>query len=361
MDAFWNGPIVVAGWIHVDIVFLALILVAAFALTHRLRPADRAHMAAALMAAFLLTMALKPLIAQARPCWLGMPSAVACPDDYSMPSMHAAIAFALAFACLRQKIFPVVYTGALLVAASRLALGVHTLADVTAGMAIGLLAVAIADRAVREAAVMTRRAGKQDREGEQTRAFKQNKRTHHEGARKFAQVLLGSLVFGLAWAYGAEATVGLLALVALAGIIAFYLKLMGIAIPIADDLLDLMERPQAPPGFGALTFCMGLILSLTLLPANLGLVSILLLTLSDSAAALVGAGHPMRLPHNPDKSYAGSAAFMVLAVVPAFFLAGWAGLVMVFLAAVIESLPLGVDDNLLIPAGGLAVMALGLA
>jgi len=360
MDAFTNGLLTVAGGIHVDIVFLALILASAFLLTFRLKPANRAHMAAALMAAFLLTLALKQIVAQERPCWLGVVSAVACPDDYSMPSMHAAIAFALAFACLRRPIFPVVYTGALLVAISRLALGVHSLADVTAGMAVGFVAAAIADRVVREAAVMTTRA----RTRAQTStagARVVGSHTHHEGARKFAQVLVGSFVFCLAWAVGAEATTALLFLVVLAGIIAFHLKLIGIEIPIADELLDLMERPQAPHGFGALTFCMGLILSLTLLPLNLGLVSVLLLTLSDSAAALVGAGHPIRLPHNPDKSYAGSAAFMLLAVLPAFFLAGIAGLVMVFIAAVIESLPLGVDDNLLIPAGGLAVLMLGLA
>lgn len=348
MDAFLYGLLLVAGWIHIDLVFLAIICGTAFLLTYHLSPVNRAHMAAALMAAFLLTLALKPVVAQARPCWLGTLSAVPCPADYSMPSMHAAIAFALAFACLRRRIFPVIYTGALLVALSRLALGVHTLADVTAGMAIGLVAVAIADRVVREAAIMT------------ARTRPQNKRTHHEGARKFSQIMLGSLIFALAWTWGVQATLGLLFVVVLGGIITFYLKLMGIAIPVADELLDLMERPGAPPGFGALTFCAGLILSLALLPPQLGLVSIILLTLSDSAAALIGAGHPIRLPHNPDKSYAGSASFVLLAVLPAFFLAGWAGLVMVFIAAVIESLPTGIDDNLLIPASGLAVMLIGI-
>ena len=354
MDAFWTGLMAISGWIHGDVAFLALILAISILLAYRSSPAARAHLMAALLTAFLLVWILKPIIAEPRPCWLVTPSAVTCPLDYAMPSMHAAIAFALAFACLRRPAFPILYTGAILVALSRIALGVHTLPEVAAGLAIGMLAVAIADQVVKEGAVMV--TGKK----RATASSAALRPTHHEGARKLAQVLLGSLVFGLAWIWGAPATVCLLVLVVLAGLFAFYLKMRGVALWLADDLLDLMERPQEPAGFGALTFCMGLILSLTLLPSDLSLVSVLLLTLSDSAAALVGAGQPARWPHNPSKSYAGSAAFLLLAVLPAFYLAGEAGLLMVLIATLIESLPMGVDDNLLIPFSGLAPLLLKL-
>jgi undecaprenyl-diphosphatase len=331
-----------------DLIFTALVLL--LALLAARRPADssrRAHLVAALAAAFILSMLLKPLIAEPRPCWLGLSALVSCPTDYSMPSTHAAVAFALAFALIRRRSFPPVLLFALLVAGSRIFLGVHTLPDVAGGMAVALLAVALADRIVPEAAAIT---------PQKKIAKTAHPSDHHsEPARKILQIIIGLGLLAIVALWGAEPAIMLLFAVLAAGSLLFHLKACGHRLPLADSLLSRLERPGAAPGEGAMTLAAGLLMGLTLLPLPLAQVSIILLSLSDSAAALAGRGQTLRLPHHPQKSYLGSAAFIVAAL-PANFLAGWDGLLMVLIAAILESLPSGLDDNLLMPLSGLALL-----
>ena len=68
------------------------------------------------------------------------PSKIPCPQDYALPSTHAAAAFALAVSLLGTSLyFPALFF-ALFVSFSRIYIGVHTLADVSGGLAIALLA-----------------------------------------------------------------------------------------------------------------------------------------------------------------------------------------------------------------------------
>ena len=331
-----------------DLIFTAVVLLLAWLAARR--PADsprRAHLVAALMAAFLLSMLLKPLIAEPRPCWLGLPSLVACPSDYSMPSTHAAVAFALAFALIRRRSFPPALLFALLVAGSRLFLGVHTLPEVAGGMAVAMLAVALADRAVPDAPAIT--------PPKKTAAPTRASDHHSELARKILQILIGLGLLALVAVAGVEPAIMLLFAVLAAGSLLFHLKARGHALPLVDSLLSRLERPGAAHGEGAMSMAAGLLMGLTLLPLPLAQVSIILLSLSDSAAALAGRGQTLRLPHHPQKSYLGSAAF-IAAALPAYFLAGWDGLLMVLIAAMLESLPSGLDDNLLMPLSGLALL-----
>ncbi|MCL6089328.1 MAG: phosphatase PAP2 family protein [Candidatus Marsarchaeota archaeon] len=340
--------------INNDLIFTASVLLLAYLAARR--PADsprRAHLVAALMAAFLLSMLLKPLIVEPRPCWLGLPSLVACPSDYSMPSTHAAVAFALAFALIRRRSFPPFLLFALLVAGSRLFLGVHTLPDVAGGMAVALLAVALADRAVPDAAAIT--PAKKMAASARAPTFAHVSDHHSELARKILQIIIGIALLALVMAAGVEPAIMLLFAVLAAGSLLFHLKARGHALPLIDSLLLRLERPGAAHGEGAMSMAAGLLMGLTLLPLPLAQVSIILLSLSDSAAALAGRGQTLRLPHHPQKSYLGSAAF-IAAALPAYFLAGWDGLLMVFIAAMLESLPSGIDDNLLMPLSGLALL-----
>ncbi len=350
--------------INHDMIFTAVVLL--LALLAARRPADssrRAHLVAALAAAFILSMLLKPLIAEPRPCWLGLPALAACPADYSMPSAHSAVAFALAFALIRRRSFPPALLFALLVAGSRMFLGVHTLPDVAGGMAVALLAVALADRAVPDAAAITppkkiAQAAAASGRGGPASSFSPSAHVadhHSELARKILQIIIGLGLLAMVALWGAEPAVTLLFAVLAAGSLLFHLKARGHALPLADSLLSRLERPGAARGEGAMTLAAGLLMGLTLLPLPLAQVSIILLSLSDSAAALAGRGQTLRLPHHPQKSYLGSAAFIVAAL-PAYFLAGWDGLLMVLIAAILESLPSGLDDNLLMPLSGLALL-----
>lgn len=92
---------------------------------------------------------VKLLVEEQRPCRaLDVQTVLACPGmgDWSWPSNHATIAAAFAAACIFTLpgsawfVAPV----AALIAASRVAAGVHYVHDVLAGLALGLLGVAIA-------------------------------------------------------------------------------------------------------------------------------------------------------------------------------------------------------------------------
>jgi membrane-associated phospholipid phosphatase len=88
-----------------------------------------------LVIAFLLTFSLKYALAYDRPCagdgW--------CPEGYSFPSAHAAIAFTLMTAFLNKKNYSLYLLFALFVGFSRLNIGVHTFHDVAAALPVAML------------------------------------------------------------------------------------------------------------------------------------------------------------------------------------------------------------------------------
>jgi membrane-associated phospholipid phosphatase len=101
-----------------------------------------------LFIAFLGTEALKLLFQVPRPC-IPCPApgcSLYCPFTFSFPSGHTAtitgIVTAL-FLLLRKKKHALLYCLPVLVAASRVALGVHTIADVIGGFVFGLFSTLV--------------------------------------------------------------------------------------------------------------------------------------------------------------------------------------------------------------------------
>ncbi|VVC00771.1 Undecaprenyl-diphosphatase [uncultured archaeon] len=115
------------------------------AVSHLFREEKRLpFMVASVIIAFLLGYSLKLLIAEARPCVL-LPGKIACPPDYSLPSLHALLAFTLAVAAIGNRSFPIYLIYALFIAFSRVYLGVHTITDVASGLALAFLACVLAE------------------------------------------------------------------------------------------------------------------------------------------------------------------------------------------------------------------------
>ena len=120
---------------------------AAFLLWRAGRRSDAAFVVAAVVGITLLVAVLKRVYERARP---DFGSAVDLPHSYSFPSGHAATAVVLygAIAVLaaerapsRRRAYGWLLGGALLavaIGASRIALGVHFVSDVMAGLAVGL-------------------------------------------------------------------------------------------------------------------------------------------------------------------------------------------------------------------------------
>ena len=132
---FINDPFAV-------VLFSALLVLATSHFLHEQKRIP--FIAAAVMIAFFLGFGLKGLIAEARPC-ASIPGKVACPQDYSLPSLHSLLAFTLAVSALGNRSFAIYLPYAIFVAFSRVYLGVHTITDVAAGLALAFLACVLAE------------------------------------------------------------------------------------------------------------------------------------------------------------------------------------------------------------------------
>jgi dolichol kinase len=114
---------------------------------------------------------------------------------------------------------------------------------------------------------------------------------------------------------------------------------------------------------GSTYFMIGVSLSVCLLDKPIAILSILVLIVSDTVAALVGTSLG-KTPLFGPKTLEGSLAFLLSAVLIVLFYPGvplGCGLAGAFLATLAESLPLPLDDNVVIPlAMGLTVQGLSL-
>lgn len=97
-----------------------------------------------LLIGFLVGTAFKLFLAEERPC-VEMPAGVTCPSFYSLPSLHSLFAFCIAIGSLKNRSFLIYLLYALFVAFSRVYLGVHTVADVTAGLGLAFFSCVIAE------------------------------------------------------------------------------------------------------------------------------------------------------------------------------------------------------------------------
>lgn len=132
----YTYPILFIGWL---IVFL----------TNRKK--RRREAAALLIAAVLLYFAvddLKTAFAIPRPCTDAV-SKIPCPQEYSFPSGHAAFAALFVPAFTGSLLFMFYLPFYIIVALSRVYLGVHTLSDVAAGTVIAIALYLVTERVVR--------------------------------------------------------------------------------------------------------------------------------------------------------------------------------------------------------------------
>lgn len=100
------------------------------------------------VAAYLISEAVKLVVTEPRPCQtLDIQTVLTCPasGDWSWPSNHSVLASAFATACVLAvpALGKLVAPLALVVAASRVAAGVHYPHDVLSGLALGVLVVTV--------------------------------------------------------------------------------------------------------------------------------------------------------------------------------------------------------------------------
>ena len=192
---------------------------------------------------------------------------------------------------------------------------------------------------------------------------------HSENARQWVHIGSGAFAILLRWLTWWQSA--LLALTALVFNLLLLPRLGGRQIYRPSDVAR---------GFplGILLYPLSVLLLILTFPSRLDIVAVawVILAVGDGTATLVGhqATTSRRLPWNPDKSVAGTTAFIVFAGIAAVALAWWvrpsvtpppiaftllAPLAAAILAGFVESIPVKLDDNLSVPATAAVVLWVG--
>jgi len=142
---------------------------------------------------------------------------------------------------------------------------------------------------------------------------------------------------------------------------------VGVKLPVFAKVIDLAERPGVVlenPAAGTLSFFLGSLVTLLVFSFDfyVACASIMILGAGDSISTLFGKRFGRRrIPYNPEKSVEGSLAGTFAAVAGASILVPAEIAVIGGIGGMFaESLPAGIDDNLLVPLFAGAAMSLGI-
>jgi len=172
--------------------------------------------------------------------------------------------------------------------------------------------------------------------------------------RKSIHVLIAA-VPTLSRAVGAPIALLLLATGTLSYAYAEHMRRHGITIPIITRITELASRKRDLNRFvlGPVTLGLGAMLALMLYPAPAASVAIYALAFGDGFASLVGKSiGQIRIPATGGKTIEGSmACFTAVAIAASFHFPAPAVIIIAATAMIIEMLPSGDADNLLLPSG----------
>jgi len=241
-------------------------------------------------------------------------------------------AFSFVFPLVGHVTFPLFYFIGLLVGWYQVSGGLNFWLDLGEGIAIAGLGYAIAEAIV----------------------FRQKKAINRidERARKAAHIISNLSACLLIWVLGIQTTSYFVLLGTLIGILLMHLKMIGIKIPGIEEWLRNVGREGEKPGEGALYNALGILFALSLLRNEFAaaISVILILALGDGLATYIGTRYGThKLPWNGNKTFEGTIGFAVGAICALFVMPVPATIFVVMLATIIESLPLRVNDNIILP------------
>jgi dolichol kinase len=241
-------------------------------------------------------------------------------------------AFSIAFPLQGHWIFPFIYAVGLLAGWYQVAEGSYSWLDVGEGIAIAGLGYAIAEAIVfRQKKILNRK---------------------NETARKTLHIISNLFACLMIWILGIKTASYIVLLETCIGILLMHLTLAGVKIRGIEEWIKNVGREGEIPGEGALYNAMGILFAIGLLrDSYLAVISVIIvLALGDGLATFAGTNYGRHeLPWNKSKTWEGTIGFACGAVC-AWFVMPIPGTILIAVsAAIIESLPLKVNDNIILP------------
>ncbi len=284
-----------------------------------------------LLLAGVLSIALKSIYHEARPC-AGL---LECNSDFGFPSSHASVTFAIAFALIGTEMFLPALIFALYASIMRVLTGLHSFPQIVAGAVLGVIsAILIRDLLIKN--------------------LEKVKQARNESIRQVVHFL--SAVFGIAlfYVFDFEVAVLILSVVLIAGIVLFSF-VQSNRLSFLVKRISHLERSGDLIGRGALSLCLGVMFTLLFSrPLQDAFAVVAILAVADAASTIIGVRFGTRkFSFNSKKSIQGTAAFIVAGFIAgSLFVPMEKAFVLAAVLAVVEILPLRVDDNLSIPIVG---------
>lgn len=176
----------------------------------------------------------------------------------------------------------------------------------------------------------------------------------NEYKRKVVHMLSGAIfIFVLVFLGRTELIAGL-ALILLGGLLIINRLFIGWKMPIVGWFINNFERKDVKiPGNATAWYVAGALISATILKNNFEVAAaICALAFGDGLSAMIGAVGKRRLFYNQYKTVEGSVAFFLATFLSAYLFIGFGAFPFAFAMAIVESVPLGIDDNFSIPIAG---------
>ncbi len=168
--------------------------------------------------------------------------------------------------------------------------------------------------------------------------------------RQLFHIVLGLALLIVLFYFGRPKTIYFLSAILFVGFFLINLVVRKIKVPIATWFVETFERKDAfLPGYGSAWYVVGLLISCILIHDVSQLAAaIVVFAFGDAASTIFGSRGKNPLPYNPKKTVEGTAAFILFSLTSFIFIGAYA-IPLALFAALAESLPIRVDDNLTIP------------
>ena len=180
-----------------------------------------------------------------------------------------------------------------------------------------------------------------------------------ENERQLMHFIVGVVSIILLFSLGQIVTRAIVFFVIIIGTLFINAKIQGKRIGFVNWFVEKFERKDVLfPGFGSATYALGVLIPLVFLDdINKIAAVIFILAVGDGLSTIIGKLGKAKLPYNRKKTVEGTVAFF-LSSLPAYFFIGEGIFLVAGLGALAESLPLKIDDNLLIPIVATAILLL---